>query len=200
MSDPETDPILRAEIVRIAERHDAYVLVNVIERGPRGLVRNTDRLYAPDGHLVGSYSKRHLVPFGEYVPWRSHLGFIGALDQVPEDFTPGTHPEVFRVGRSRVGTLICFESAFSGLARDTVRAGAEVIVVSTNNRSYRRSGNSAQHLESSRMRAAETGRAVVQAAVSGISAVISPAGTVRDRKSTRLNSSHIPLSRMPSSA
>ena len=195
MTDPEVDLDLRQRIVGIARAHDADVLVNVIERREDGTIRNLDRMYAPDGRLVGGYAKRHLVPFGEYVPWRNQLGFIGALEQVPEDFTPGTRPEVFRVGRSRVGTLICFESAFSGLARDTVRAGAEVIVVSTNNRSYRRSGNSAQHLESSRMRAAETGRAVVQAAVSGISAVISPAGTVSHR--TELFERAVVVARVP---
>lgn len=182
MSDPETDPILRAEIVAVGRRHGSYVLVNVIERGPGDLVRNTDRLYAPDGRLVGRYSKRHLVPFGEYVPWRDRLGFIGAIDQVPEDMTPGRDGAVLRIGSGvRIGALICFESVFGPLVRDTVRDGAEVLVVSTNNRSYRRSGNSAQHVESGRMRAAETGRAVVQAAISGISAVIDPDGVVTER-------------------
>lgn len=182
MSDPETDPILRAEIVAVGRRHGAYVLVNVIERGPQDLVRNTDRLYAPDGRLVGRYSKRHLVPFGEYVPWRDRLGFIGAIDQVPEDMTPGRDGSVLRIGDGvRIGALICFESVFGPLVRHTVRDGAEVLIVSTNNRSYRRSGNSAQHVQSGQMRAAETGRAVVQAAISGISAVIDPRGVVTER-------------------
>lgn len=181
MSDPETDPRLRAEIVAVGRRHRAYVLVNVIERGPGGLVRNTDRLYAPDGRLVGRYSKRHLVPFGEYVPWRDRLGFIGAIDQVPEDMTPGRDGAVLRIGDVRIGALICFESVFGPLVRGTVRDGAEVLIVSTNNRSYRRSGNSAQHVQSGQMRAAETGRALVQAAISGISAVIDPSGVVTER-------------------
>lgn len=195
MSDPEVDLRLRERLVAIGRRHDADVLVNVIERRSDGTIRNLDRMYAPDGRLLGGYAKRHLVPFGEYVPWRSQLGFIRALEQVPEDFTPGDRPEVFRLPSGRVGTLICFESAFSALARDTVRAGAEVIVVSTNNRSYRRSGNSAQHLEASRMRAAETGRAVVQAAVSGISAVITPEGRIARR--TRLFEPAVVVDRIP---
>lgn len=195
MSDPEVDVVLRERIVALARRHRASVLVNVIERGADGTIRNLDRMYAPDGREVGNYAKRHLVPFGEYVPWRTQLGFIDALEQVPEDFTPGQGPEVFRLPNGRVGALICFESAFGELARDTVRAGAEVIVVSTNNRSYRRSGNSAQHLDASRMRAAETGRAVVQAAVSGISAVISPEGAVSDR--TELFERAVVVARVP---
>ena len=76
--------------------------------------------------------------------------------------------------------MICFESAFGPLVRDSVRKGAQALVVSTNNRSYRRSGNSEQHLAKSQMRAAETGRPVLQASVSGISAVIDPDGTVHD--------------------
>jgi apolipoprotein N-acyltransferase len=116
------------------------------------------------------------------VPWRDRLGFIGAIDQVPEDMTPGRDGAVLRIGNGvGIGALICFESVFGPLVRDTVRDGAEVLVVSTNNRSYRRSGNSAQHVESGRMRAAETGRAVVQAAISGISAVIDPDGVVTER-------------------
>lgn len=195
MSDPETDPILRAEIIAVARRHDSYVLVNVIERGPNGLVRNTNRLYAPTGQLVGRYSKRHLVPFGEYVPWRAHLGFISAIQQVPEDMTPGRDSSVVRVGDVRIGTLICFESVFPALVRETVREGAEVLVVSTNNRSYRRSGNSAQHVQSGRMRAAETGRALVQAAISGIGAVIDPEGRVVQR--TRLFEATVVTARVP---
>ena len=76
--------------------------------------------------------------------------------------------------------MICFESAFAPLMRDYVRDGAEAIVVTTNNRSYRRSANSAQHLALSQMRAAETARPVLHASISGISAVIDADGTVHD--------------------
>jgi apolipoprotein N-acyltransferase len=77
--------------------------------------------------------------------------------------------------------VICFESAFGYQVRPLVRDGADVIVLSTNNRSYRRSANSAQHVAIGQMRAAETGRPVVQAAISGITAVIDADGVVRDR-------------------
>ena len=137
-------------------------------------------MYEPDGRFQGKYSKQHLVPFGEYVPWRDTLGSIGELRQIPYDFEAGDETVVFRAGGHRVGSVICFESAFGSLVRDSVRKGAEVVVVSTNNRSYHRSGNSEQHLANSQMRAAETARPVLQASVSGISAVIDPDGTVHD--------------------
>lgn len=182
MSDPEADSLLRSEIIAIAKSHESFVLINAINREKKGKIYNTNRLYSPSGLLVANYSKTHLVPFGEYVPWRSALSFISAIEQVPEDFTPGTKDEsnasIFNLRGRQVGSLICFESVFPEIARDQVRSGAELLVVSTNNRSYRRSGNSAQHVQSSQMRASETGRAVIQASISGISAVILPDGRI----------------------
>lgn len=185
-TDPETDSELGARIAALARRHDAYILANARtpasqDESGRLRYRNTNLLYDPDGALAGAYSKQHLVPFGEYVPWRGTLGFLGELRQIPYDFEAGHEAVVFRVGWHRVGTVVCFESAFGPLVREFVRAGAEAIVVSTNNRSYRRSGNSAQHLANSRMRAAETARPVVQASLSGISAVIDADGAVRHK-------------------
>lgn len=185
MSDPEADPLLMSRIVATARRHNSFVLINAINREQEGAIYNTNRLYAPDGSLVANYSKRHLVPFGEYVPWRSELSFISAIDQVPEDFTAGqnnaSNSGVLNLDRKKIGSLICFESVFPELARREVRDGAEALIVSTNNRSYRRSANSAQHVQSSQMRAAETGRALVQASISGISAIIDPRGHIEKR-------------------
>ena len=185
MSDPEADPLLRSKIIAIAKRHNSFVLINAINRQENGLTYNTNRLYTSDGSLAGNYSKKHLVPFGEYVPWRSALSFISALEQVPEDFTAGrsdqSNSTVFNLNGKKIGNLICFESVFPELARGAVRSGAEVLVVSTNNRSYRRSANSAQHVQSSQMRSAETGRALIQASISGISAIIRPDGSIESR-------------------
>src|SRR5581483_8654268 len=100
---------------------------------------------------------------------------------VPTDYEPGHGPTVFAVDGHRLGALICFESAFAPLARQYARLGADAIVVATNNRSYRRSANSAQHLAMGQFRAAETGRPLLQAAISGISAVVDHTGRVRSR-------------------
>jgi apolipoprotein N-acyltransferase len=181
-TDPQHDRDLRARLTEIARKHHANVLVNARTPSPSGndKDRNSNLMYEASGKFQGIYSKQHLVPFGEYVPWRDELGFIGELRQIPYDFEPGDETVVFRVGKHKIGSVICFESAFGPLVRDSVRNGAEAIVVSTNNRSYHRSGNSAQHLANSQMRAAETARPVLQASVSGISAVIDPSGGVHD--------------------
>jgi apolipoprotein N-acyltransferase len=177
-TDPETDPVLRARLVALARKHHSSVLVNARTPGDDGQERNTNLLYTPDGKLAGTYSKQHLVPFGEYVPWRDALSWLPELRQVPYDFEPGHSRTLFHAGGHPFESVICFESAFGPLVRDAVRDGSQLIVVSTNNRSYQRSANSEQHLALGQMRAAETGRAVLQASVSGISAVIDPDGTV----------------------
>jgi len=196
-TDPEQDPVLRARLVALAKQHDANVLVNARTPGDDGQSRNTNLLYTPAGKLQGTYSKQHLVPFGEYVPWRDALNWLPELRQVPYDFEAGTTRKLFHAGGHPFESVICFESAFGPLVRDTVRDGAQVVVVSTNNRSYQRSANSEQHLALGQMRAAETGRAVLQASVSGISAVIDPDGSVHHETGlfqSRIVSASVPTS------
>jgi len=188
-ADPRTDPFLRRKLTAVARRNHAWVLANAAVDAPAHGNRpagakalNLDVLFRPDGTVEGTYAKRHLVPFGEYIPFRSLLeGRVGVINRVPRDFEPGHTPGLFDVAGHRVATIICFESAFGYQVRPLVHAGAQVIVVSTNNRSYERSANSAQHVAIGQMRAAETGRPVVQAAISGISAVIDADGRVTAR-------------------
>ena len=179
-TDPQLDPDLRRELTAIAREHDSSILVNARTPAGNGNNFNSNLMYDADGRYQGRYSKQHLVPFGEYVPWRDELSFIGELRQIPYDFEAGDETVIFRAAGHPIGSVICFESAFGPLVRDSVRKGAQLVVVSTNNRSYRRSGNSEQHLANSQMRAAETARPVLQASVSGISAVIDPDGAVHD--------------------
>ena len=99
---PRSTPTCVQRITELAAEHDAAVLVNARTAGDDGNSRNTNLLYDPDGKLQGNYSKQHLVPFGEYVPWRDQLGFIGELRQVPYDFEPGdTRTHVRRGGARR---------------------------------------------------------------------------------------------------
>ncbi|HTD49816.1 MAG TPA: apolipoprotein N-acyltransferase, partial [Acidimicrobiia bacterium] len=165
-ADPRTDPYLRGKLAAIARRTHAWVLANAVADAPAAggqpagaKALNLDVLFRPDGSVQGTYAKRHLVPFGEYVPFRAELeGHIGELHRVPRDFQPGHSPGMFDLAGHKVATIICFESAFGYQVRPLVHAGAQVIVVSTNNRSYERSANSAQHVAIGQMRAAETGR------------------------------------------
>jgi apolipoprotein N-acyltransferase len=177
---PESNPSLRRRLVAVGAQHGADVLANAAVPAPDGREFNQNLLYTPDGQLAGTYAKEHLVPFGEYVPFRSLVDWTGIVDRIPYDYTPGKERTIFRVKGHRLATVICFESAFGPLVRDFVDRGAEVVVVSTNNRSYRRSGNSAQHIAQTQMRAAETGRPFLQASISGMSAAIDANGDVRN--------------------
>ena len=193
-ADPRRDAYLDVALSALAADHDADVLAGGNTPAPHGRLFNTVFHYLPEpadpkeptgtGRTAELYSKRHLVPFGEYVPWRAALSFIEELQQVPTDYEPGPGPTVFAIGDHRVGALICFESAFPSLSRQYARRGADALVVLTNNRSYRRSANSAQHLAMGQFRAAETGRPLLQAAISGITAVVDHTGRVREE--TRL--------------
>lgn len=183
--DPRDDPFLEANLRDIALRLDAHVLANAaveIEDGRR--LHNTNFLYGPAGSLEETYVKQHLVPFGEYVPGRSFLeGLVDELEQIPRDHAPGDQRRIFDIAGVAVANLICFESAFTEIARAYADDGAQMLMVSTNNRSFRRSANSAQHVGIGQMRAAETGRPLIHAAISGKSAFIDHEGRVLETTS-----------------
>ncbi len=161
------------------------ILVGAVLDGPgAGYVRNTGILWGPKGYLGQEYVKRHPVPFAEYLPGRSIIQKIVtryAHDQ-PNDFLAGKTAGIFNIAgpqRSyRIGDVICFEVAYDGLVRDVVDHGAQLIVVQTNNASFGRSGETYQQLAMGRIRALEHGRSVVVAATSGLSAIISPNGSL----------------------
>jgi apolipoprotein N-acyltransferase len=104
---------------------------------------------------------------------------LSVLDQIPYDLTPGEGPHTIAVpGLPPFGAPVCFENAFPGLDRALVRDGAAFLVVATNNASYELTPASAQHVQMSRMRAVETGRWVVHAGITGITAFVDPSGRV----------------------
>ena len=153
----------------------------VVAAGP-GRVRNSGIVWNPETGPGETYVKQHPVPFAEYVPFRPMLTkLIGRFAMVPRDFVKGTKTGLLQVGPARLGDVICFEVAYDALVRTTVAAGAQFLVVQTNNATFGYSAETAQQLAMSRMRAVEHGRDVFVVATSGVSAVIGPDGTVRDR-------------------
>jgi apolipoprotein N-acyltransferase len=174
-NDPATMALVRGVIARVG----APTLVGAVLDGPGGRQYTSVLLFGGSGSLSARYDKVHLVPFGEYVPWRRRLAWISALQQIPVDRTPGSSVHTLSAGGlPAIGTPICFENSFPDITRAFVRAGARFLIVTVNNASYRTTAASAQHLQMSEMRAVEDGRWVVDAAVSGISAFIDPSGRV----------------------
>ena len=132
----------------------------------------------PDGETAAVYRKMHLVPFGEYVPFRSVLFFAAPLVETVTDFSPGASPVTLPIGPSRISTAICYEIIYPGLARSFVRSGSQLLTTITNDAWYGRSAAPHQHFQQARMRAIEQGRYLVRAANTGISGVVDPYGRV----------------------
>ena len=129
------------------------------------------------------YAKRHLVPFGEYIPLRPLLGWLEKVVPIGGDFQPGESaaPLAVPAGReeAQAGVLICFEDIFPGLARDSVLAGADFLAVLTNNGWFGEGGAAQQHAAHSVLRAVETRRPVLRCGNGGWSGWIDEYGQIR---------------------
>jgi apolipoprotein N-acyltransferase len=176
--DPLAGGDRRAEVARAAAAARAPLLLGATTRVDRTHLATEALAFTATGELANRYRKRRLVPFGEYVPFGGLLGrLIPATRQgVPTDKVPGDRLAPLVVDGVGVGALICWESAYVEDARQLTRDGAQVLLVMTNNASFGDGPGSRQHLANSQLRAVEEGRSVVQAAVTGISAVIGPDG------------------------
>ena len=148
-----------------------------------GRITNAQVVVTPEGEVTSRYDKVRRVPFGEYVPMRGMLEKIGApVDQVPTNAIAGTEPAVIDLpDGTRLGVVISWEVFFGGRAREGVKAGGEALINPTNGASYTGTIVQTQQVASSRLRAIETGRWVVQAAPTGFSEFVTPDGDVIDR-------------------
>ena len=174
--DPAADPGDLARLEAVARDTGAPVLANVDAQRDGGGIYKSALLVGPAG-VLGSYDKLRLVPFGEYVPLRPLLGWVARFtDAAPVDRHRGAHLAVLSAGGLRIGPLICFESAFPDLARNLAASGAEVVVVQTADTTFQGSWGLDQHASLAAVRAVESGRPVVQAALSGTSAAFDARG------------------------
>lgn len=139
--------------------------------------------FTPDGKINETkYYKRHLVPFGEYVPMRNlieaALPFLAEISMLTEDMTAGDDASVFHLEQGELGSLICFDSIYEKLTRYTVKADAELILLSTNDSWFSDSSAAYMHNNQARFRAVEFGRYIARSANTGISSFISNTGEV----------------------
>jgi apolipoprotein N-acyltransferase len=171
-TDIERQPVLFGQIRRLAAATGAQVLVNQDASLPDGARSKVALLIGPHG-IVGSYTKTRLVPFGEYIPLRGALGWLARISKAAaSNMVPGDGAHLVhatdRLGRPLpLGVLICFESAFPDMSRFDADLGAQLIVYQTSDSTFQRTWAPAQHAALSAVRAAETGRPVVQAALTG---------------------------------
>ena len=185
------DSRIAADLAVEADRLRAPITVGITEDadltgiGDVGQVTNAQVVVTPEGEVVARYDKVRRVPFGEYVPLRGVLETLGLpVDQVRTDAVAGRDPAVLGWrGGPLLGVVISWEVFFPDRARDAVTAGGRVLLNPTNGASYTGTIVQSQQVASSRLRAIESGRWVVQAAPTGFSAFISPTGEVSQRTS-----------------
>ena len=141
---------------------------------------NSAYLLKPDGEAVARYDKAHLVPFGEYVPLRKWLPFIGKIVAQVGDFKAGQPGGILAYENHRIGPLICYDGIFPNLARAAVNNGADLLINLTNDAWYGVTSAPYQHLIQYVFRAVETRRSLVRATNTGISGYIAPSGRILD--------------------
>lgn len=174
---------LTAWLETLSRDCDATLIVGALWTDSEGREYNSLFLITPEGGLDGEarYDKRHLVPFGEYVPLRRLITALipplAELSALDDDLTPGADSGLFETEWGRIGSLICFDSIYEQLAAESVRDGAALMVISSNDSWFYDSAAVRQHLYQAQLRAIETGRTYLRAANTGISDVILPDGS-----------------------
>lgn len=178
--DPFNDPAAYAEISSAVDAIKAPVLVGAILNGPGPTHRrNAGILWSPTTGPGAVYIKRHPVPFAEYLPLRSIATAVSsAAKLVTLDMVAGHGNGLLHGGPLPIGDVICFEVAYDDLVRSSVEAGAQVLIVQTNNATFGHTAETYQQLAMSQLRALEHGRTVLQVSTTGASAVINPSGNV----------------------
>ena len=180
-----SDPIFRAAVGNIARQANTWMIAGTI--GTQNASQNPERstkaynsavLVNPQGEIVDRYDKVHLVPFGEYVPFKKVFGFAGGLTQAVGDFSVGNSRKPLPADGTEVGVFICYESIFPNEVRQFAANGAHVFVNISNDGWYGDSGAYAQHMRQSRMRAVENARWLLLDTNTGVTASVDPAGRV----------------------
>ncbi|GAA2537947.1 apolipoprotein N-acyltransferase [Pseudonocardia hydrocarbonoxydans] len=186
--DPLQDPDAAAQIDRAATAIGVPILLGTILRNPPELANgdgptssNAAVVWEPGAGVVARSDKRRIQPFGEYMPWRDFFRLFSPYVDRASNFLPGPGEGALDVNGVRVGIAICWEIAFDDLLADSVAAGAEMIAVPSNNATFGFSDMTYQQLAMSRIRAVEFDRSAVVVTTSGVSATVTPDGSVTAR-------------------
>lgn len=172
----QDDVDFSSKLQRITDEYSTYLIV-----GSFYYDEKTDRYFNAayffrPGKEVVRYTKVNIVPFGEYVPFRPLFGWIKALEPISTDISPASDIILFPAGDEKIGTGICFESSNSLLVGKMVARGARLLVFITNDAWFKKTAAPYQHLQTTAIRSVENRIYTIQAANTGISAVIAPDG------------------------
>jgi apolipoprotein N-acyltransferase len=171
------DPRLVALMHTLATTVHAPVVAGMLGQDRAGTY-NSAVFTASNGAILGRYDKVHLVPFGEYIPYRNFFFFAHKLTQQLADLQRGKSRRVFRSGQRSFGIFICYESIFASEVRQFALNGAQVFVNISDDGWYGNTSAPWQHLNMARMRAIENHRWILLDTNNGITAAIDPKGRV----------------------
>ena len=177
-NDPGIHSRVQNDVSTEALRLDSYFLIGGDRPVQKQYFENYGIFINKEVEVVDQYLKQHPVPFGEYIPFRKYLDWIPSLALVPRDMIRGDGQKIFMVNDTRISTVISFEGSFQRYIRNSVKNGAELIVILTNQASYGESGMSDQFILMSRANAISNERPIVHAAITGKSAFIDYNGRV----------------------
>jgi apolipoprotein N-acyltransferase len=180
-TDPFDDAPTNAQIETASHAIQVPILVGAIVDGGPNEVLNQGIVWDPGTGAGDRYTKRHPVPFGEYIPFRSvflKYNFFDRLREIGRDMLTGTRDEPLDVGGVQVADAICFDIAYDDGITAQLDRGAELLVVQSSNATFIRTDQIDQQFAISRVRAIETGRWTAVSTTNGVSGVISPDGTV----------------------
>lgn len=187
--DPFLDSEINAGINAASAAIAVPILVGAIVQGPvTAEVLNQGIVWDPETGGGDRYTKRHPVPYGEYIPFREQLPFsanFGRLREIGRDMLGGERVEPINVGGVLIANSICFDVAYDDGIYDQVRQGSDMLVVQTSNAMFIKTAQIEQQFAISRVRAIESGKYVVVAATNGVSGVIAPSGEVVVRAKVR---------------
>ncbi len=179
-----SDPAFRSAMSTLARRAEAPLVIGSlgVDFSPvpaRGYyLYDSASLFQPDGSYQGRYDKIHLVPWGEYIPFKEFFSFARKLTEGVGDMDRGTNRTIFTSQGHRYGVFICYESIFGDEVRQFALNGAEVLVNISDDGWYGDTGAPWQHLNMARMRAIENHRWLLRATNTGVTAAIDPEGRI----------------------
>ena len=179
--DPFRDASLNQQIREAVAAVNVPILVGAIVDDPRpGKILNQGIVWNPVTGAADRYTKRHPVPYGEYIPWRDSNPLTSRFDElarVARDMQAGTRVDPLMISGVPVADAICFDVAYDEGIYAQLRAGARLLVVQTSNATFSRTSQLDQQFDITRVRAIETGRHVAVASTNGITGIIAPDGT-----------------------
>ena len=175
--DPFTNVNVGEKIADLAVKASVPVIVGAVLKDSQG-PRNVSIMWDEQGKVVSQYTKRVLTPFGEYIPLRRVAQLISPFTNNVIDFVPGNALVVHKTGKSVIAPILCYEIIDDNAVQSISRL-SNLLIVQTNNATFANSGQSAQQLNISRIRAVENNRWIVSVSTTGVSAIIDNFGVIQ---------------------